>query len=683
MTEIDFGQSTLTDELFDLNQKFSVLLENINGGVIIENDNRRIAFVNKQFCKILDIRQTPEEMIGLDCKQLADNTAEYLLDPQSFLEEVEHTIENAEPIYSVKLPLKNGKVYERDYIPIKNNGICKTHIWIYRDITTFINIQRDLHYRLEFEQLLNELSTHFIVTTNDDLNLLINTSLKLIGEFLKVDRCYITQFNPKHKELSNRFEWCADGIEPKFSAVQNLPAEGFSWFMNQINNNHNVILNSIDDIPAEALNEREFYINMGIKSSLVVPLIYNLELQGFVGIDSLTKFINWDDSHITLFRMYGNMLSGTFKRKEIKDNLLASEQKYKSVIDNIKEVIFQTDAEGNWTFLNKAWEEISGFTVEESLGKLFLNYVHPDDRDRNAAYFEPLINRQKKYCRHTIRYITKDNNFRWIEVFARLTLDEKDNIIGTSGTLNDVTKRVLAEEETKIALEREKELNDMKSKFVSTISHEFRTPLTSILASSELLQRYFNKWDDTKKLNTLKRIENSVEAMNEMINDVLSLNRAESSRMIFNPTNLNLIYIAKNIVDEIENISEDKHNLIIDFDPNCDNVFIDETLIRHIIGNLLSNAIKYSPNGGDIKFSIKKINGNIIIEVLDSGIGISESDLKNLFQPFYRGTNIGNISGTGLGLSILHRAVELHKGKIDVQSVEKEGTKFTITIPSK
>ena len=123
------------------------------------------------------------------------------------------------------------------------------------------------------------------------------------------------------------------------------------------------------------------------------------------------------------------------------------ENSYRTVVENVAEVIFQTDTNGLWVFLNKSWETITGFTVNESIGQLFINYVHPDDRQRNWEFFEPLILRQKDYCRHEIRYLTKDGGFRWIEVYAQLGLDENGQIIGTYGTLQDITERKKAEEE--------------------------------------------------------------------------------------------------------------------------------------------------------------------------------------------------------------------------------------------
>ena len=174
---------------------------------------------------------------------------------------------------------------------------------------------------------------------------------------------------------------------------------------------------------------------------------------------------------------FTGILHDISEQKRAEQALVESEQRYRSVVDNVKEVIFQTDSEGRWTFLNPAWTEITGFRVEESLGQPFLDYVHPDDRQRNLELFQPLIAREKEYCRHEVRYLTQAGGFRWIEVFARLTLDRDGRIIGTSGTLNDITER----RETALALQRAKEdaeaASRAKSAFLANMSHEIRTPM--------------------------------------------------------------------------------------------------------------------------------------------------------------------------------------------------------------
>ncbi|PWB58415.1 MAG: diguanylate cyclase [Nitrosomonadales bacterium] len=166
--------------------------------------------------------------------------------------------------------------------------------------------------------------------------------------------------------------------------------------------------------------------------------------------DGRQRLIAWHNACLTneAGEIIGTLSSGEdiTERKQAEAALRESEARYRSVVDSVKEVIFQTDAQGMWTFLNPAWTEITGFTIDESLGKLFLDYVHPDDRQRNAELFEPLIQRKKDYCRHEIRYLHRDGGFRWIEVYAQLTLDEKGRIAGTSGTLSDITARKTAKE---------------------------------------------------------------------------------------------------------------------------------------------------------------------------------------------------------------------------------------------
>jgi|GEM_PF-1099855 len=396
----------------------------------------------------------------------------------------------------------------------------------------------------------------------------------------------------------------------------------------------------------------------------------------------------WNNLTISpIFNSRGSLInfvgiqSDITNRIEAEAALLESETKYRTVVESIKEVIFQTDNNGIWTYLNKSWEEITGYTVEESLGELFLNYVHPEDRDRNQQLFEPLIRREKEYCRHTVRYLTKDGGFRFIEVFARLTLDKDENIIGTSGTLYDVTDRLKAEDDIKLALEKQKELNELKSRFISTVSHEFRTPLTSILASADLLQRYIDKWDDDKKIKTLNRIQDSVEHMNSMINDVLTLNKSESGAVVYNPVITDIVKISRSIFDEIKLSASDKHIFI--FEAARDEIIgsFDEKLFRQLLQNLLSNAVKYSPDGGEVKLIIQFDNKEVTVTVSDQGVGIAPEDQAKLFSPFFRGANIGNIPGTGLGLSIFQKALEMQKGHLSFSSDLNKGTTFKFSIP--
>lgn len=186
--------------------------------------------------------------------------------------------------------------------------------------------------------------------------------------------------------------------------------------------------------------------------------------------------------------------------KEI-NRFTEDQKRYDSVLNNVKEIVFQTNSDGIWIYLNRSWAEITGFLVKESLGKPFLDYVHPDDRELNLQRFMPLIQRKKEYCRHIIRYLTKDGGYRWIEVFARLTLDENDNPIGTSGTLNDVHERILMEEQLdkyrnhleELVEERTKELYESNEKLSYLATHDSLTKIPNRYFLEHSLQKVSDK----------------------------------------------------------------------------------------------------------------------------------------------------------------------------------------------
>ena len=195
------------------------------------------------------------------------------------------------------------------------------------------------------------------------------------------------------------------------------------------------------------IEEQQFLHTLNISSFLCLPI---QTVQGFfwgaLSLGSVRRNSAWGFAEIEALRSATRVLGSVIHDRETDAALRISEERFRSVVTNLKEVVFQTDVSGLWTFLNPAWQEVTGFTVEESISTPFLNYVHPDDRERNSRLFAPLIERKKPYCRHEVRYLTKDGGFRWIEVFARLVLNTEDQITGTAGTLNDITLRKQAEQ---------------------------------------------------------------------------------------------------------------------------------------------------------------------------------------------------------------------------------------------
>ena len=245
----------------------------------------------------------------------------------------------------------------------------------------------------------------------------------------------------------------------------------------------------------------------------------------------------------------------------------------------------------------------------------------------------------------------------------------------------DITQRKQVEVELREALKQQQELNELKTRFVSMASHEFRTPLATILATTETLTAYRQKIDDAQIDRRLGKIRDQVNHLQDIINDVLQLARIQAGRSEFMPTQVDFDEFCRDIIDEFQNRPDISHDLIYRCSTPLLSAQIDKKLMRQALSNLITNAIKYSPQGKTVWVDVTGHDNSLVVKVRDEGIGIPEEDQKHLFEAFHRATNVGTISGTGLGLAITAEAVVLHGGRITLESQLNQGTTFILTIP--
>lgn len=236
-----------------------------------------------------------------------------------------------------------------------------------------------------------------------------------------------------------------------------------------------------------------------------------------------------------------------------------------------------------------------------------------------------------------------------------------------------------AKSDVSISLEKEKELNHLKSRFVSMASHEFRTPLSSVQLSASLIERYAERPDFQSVLKHTGRIRGAVQLLNNILNDFLSLEKLEAGKVVVNKSQVNLVQVAEEITEEMQMICKKNQHIIYQHTGDVGSFYIDIHLIKNSIINLISNAIKYSGEDTLIEFSTEIIGNTCIVVVRDNGIGIPFEDQKNLFEPFFRAYNTGDIPGTGLGLNIVERYVGLMGGTLEYKSAINEGTLFKMT----
>ena len=233
------------------------------------------------------------------------------------------------------------------------------------------------------------------------------------------------------------------------------------------------------------------------------------------------------------------------------------------------------------------------------------------------------------------------------------------------------------------ALKREQEVNLMKSRFISIASHEFRTPLATVLSSLSLVEKYGDLAENEKRDKHIYRIKSSVRNLTEILNDFLSLNKLEEGKVVVAPETFTINDFLEEICQQMQGICKTGQRIECLFETTISSyeVRLDAKLIKNIIINLISNAIKFSPENSRIQIKGKLSDKQVFINIKDEGIGMPEAEKRHVFERFYRMSNAGEIQGTGLGLSIVNQYILLLKGKIEFTSEEKQGTEFIITLP--
>lgn len=247
--------------------------------------------------------------------------------------------------------------------------------------------------------------------------------------------------------------------------------------------------------------------------------------------------------------------------------------------------------------------------------------------------------------------------------------------------IRDISDRKRVESEIRKALVKERELSAMKTRLVRTVSHEYRTPLATILLAAETLTKHYDRLAKDRQFSTLNKIQDAARQMAQMVDDILLTNQIESGKLAFHPTPLNIEKLCKQLVEEVKLISTHRHRIIFAHRGKYTHVQLDGMLVRQILTNLLTNAIKYSPEGGCIRFYLSCGNGKAVFHIEDQGIGIPPEDRPKIFEPFHRGMNVDTIQGTGLGLAIVKKAVELHGGEIRCKTKMGVGTTFIVKLP--
>lgn len=369
--------------------------------------------------------------------------------------------------------------------------------------------------------------------------------------------------------------------------------------------------------------------------------------------------------------------------------LAESKQKLQGIVDTALDAVVRVNAGGAIVGWNTQAQLIFGWSSDEAVGRALHETIVPE-RHRQAhlhGMARYMAGGESRVIDRRIEISAMHKSGREFPIelaITRVTLDDASTY-EFCAFIRDITQRRMADEEIRTSLEKQKELNQLKSRFVSMASHEFRTPLATILSSSDLLAHYYARLPAAERTDLFASITMAVKRMTKMLEDILVIGKDEEERIECRPVPLALDALCEALVQEqsteLAGAGPVKHRLDLSIGGAARQGAFDEKLMRHIFGNLLSNAIKYSPGGGVVRFDVDCGTDQFRFDISDEGIGIPESDLPRLFETFHRATNVGNIVGTGLGLAIVKRSVDLHGGSISVRSTLGKGTVFTVCLP--
>lgn len=521
-----------------------------------------------------------------------------------------------------------------------------TSLFYFKNKKYLLCVLRDIRERLEYESNLTKLS--------QQLTHLINN----------IDDVYAI-FNLKE----NRYEFVSDNIEGFFGCDKaEFISHGLFWKEIMHIEDSVGIIKQMEEVVRSKTKGEFFYritTPVGESKMLLEKITVSTNSNGEA---DRVYIVKTDYTHI----------------ENAEQSLIESERKFRFISENITDFISIIDNNGKFLYASPSAQNVIGYSHEELIEENIIYIIHPDDV---KVFIEDALQKAvmaKRESQIRYRLLSKTGRYRWVETYYKPIIDAMGNTTSIISSTRDVTEREQLMKDLEQALVKERELNELRSQFVSTASHQFRTPLTVIQSGVELMEMYLEGLPDAKQKPFQKqfnRIQGEVVRLQDLMNDVLLLGRADVSRTPFNPEIRNLIQFCEELIDSKYNNRYPKNRqVLLSVEGKVQPVYFDPKLLDHSLENILSNAYKYS-SSGNIDMLVKFDYENVTISITDKGIGIPEADLGNLFQPFYRAGNTTEIEGTGLGLSIVKEFIDQHQGQIFVVSELNKGTTVNVILP--
>lgn len=614
------------------------ILNHVSEALIVENEDRSIAFVNRRFCFLLNIKEDPDSFIGKHSSVLNPIFSDNINNAEKYINDIDATIANGRDAINYEIELLNSQLVLRDYHLLKNEDETISHLWIYKDYSTYQDKLRNNDVEQSFlEKVLSGIPADIAILNKDLRYLFLNKNIIENDEIRK---------------------WVIGKTDEELHAYADKATGASKLRINLLNKVFKT--GNYIEFEEEVFDKRK---HKEVFLRRYVP---------FTSLDGSIEFVVSFGSNIT-----------SLKNKEIQ--LKKSEENYLNLLKNLNEVALTIDGNNKITFINPIWEDIMGYGMNETINMPLENFFDPfslvdlyelinafrvDEKMPSSAQKQYLVKNKfgrKKYLQFNI-------------INNRFGNDGSDQIIIF---ITDITEVYQAEIQLKNVIKKEKNLNDLKSSFVTMVSHELRTPLAIIQSTVELVELHHlkNKLTADALITNLMSIKEETFRMTEIMNELLTLSQIEESNIKFKPQLIGIEEFIDDLVDVNYKPWKDGRTIDYEFRGLSEKIWIDEFSLNMIIKNIVENAFKYSPGKIAPIMRVTCTNRGWSILVADEGIGMSLKDKKTIFSSFKRGSNVGSIPGTGMGLVVVKYLLENYNAYINIRSRVNNGTYVYISFP--
>jgi PAS domain S-box-containing protein len=610
------------------------LLANLQSGVLVEDENRKILFTNQLFCNIFSIPVNPETMIGIDCTNSAEQAKQLFKDAESFGPRINTILKGRISVTDELLETFDNRFLVRDYVPIFINDEYKGHLWKYTDVTQ----------RIQNQKLLEQSEQRNSLIMNSSLNAIINVD----------DQGIITFWN---RQATLVFGWESDEIIGKFLVETILPDQNATIFESKRTNRTKKIEDASFKKNIELIGIKKTGEALTIDCS-IVPIIQNEKTFFCLFIHDITE------------------------KKEAETLRKIQEEKYQNVIAHMNLGLLEVDTNEIIQYANQSFSSMSGYEINELIGKKTTDIF---TFGQNFEMINAKKELRKKGTSDIYQFPTKNKNGepKWWAISGAPNYDNKGNIIGSIGIHLDITEQ----KQLEIDLEKEKtkalESSKAKEVFLANMSHEIRTPLNAIIG--------FLRELDKQELTEIQKkyIHNSSIASKHLlsiINNILDISKIEAGEMSLESEDFVFEKLISNVATVLQpTLGQKGLKINIAISKKIEKVLIGDALrLQQILFNLIGNAIKFTSTGS-ISIDCEVVEDTLTsqtvqISVADTGIGMESSYIKNIFNKFSQEDKgiTRKYGGTGLGLSITNELVKLMGGRIEIESEKNVGTTFNI-----